>query len=93
MEEQEKTRKIGEDKHDNETKPDPVSSENNLSDAVAQMPSRVTDLACTGIQRRPRQTDQKFMTPQEIGLILRQLGDNLEKLASGQEASRTEKGG
>jgi hypothetical protein len=93
MEEQEKTRKIGEDKHDNETKPDPVSSESNLSDAVAQMPSQVTDLACTGIQRRPRQTDQKFMTPQEIGLILRQLGDNLEKLASGQEANRTEKGG
>ena len=94
MDEIEKTRqKTGENQHHNPTKPDASSNESNVSDAAGQMPSRVTELACTGIQRRPRTTDQKFMTPQEIGLILRQLGDNLEKCARGQEADGTEKGG
>ena len=93
MEEIEKTQKTDENQPQNPTKPDAASNESNLSDAVGQVPSRVTELACTGIQRRPRPTDQKFMTPQEIGLILRQLGDNVEKWASGQEANRTEKGG
>ena len=93
MEEIEKTEKTGENQHHNPTKPDAASNESNLSDAVGQMPSRVTELECTGIQRRPRPTDQKFMTPQEIGLILRQLGDTLEKWASGQETNRTEKRG
>jgi hypothetical protein len=94
MEEGEKTEINGQDEHRHQAKPESTSSDSNLSNVVVgQMPSGVTDFACAGIQRRPRQTDQKFMTPQEVGLILRQLGDNLEKIASEQEANRTEKGG
>jgi hypothetical protein len=93
MEEREKTEQNSRDQSHDQARNEPASSDTNLGDAVAQMPSRVADFACAAIQRRPTQTDQTFMTPQEIGLILRQMGDELNKMASGGATNRTEKRG
>ncbi|CAB3995818.1 Hypothetical predicted protein [Paramuricea clavata] len=93
MEEREKTEQNNRDQSHDQERTQPASSDTNLSDVVGQMPSRVANVACAAIQRRPTQTDQTFMTPQEIGLILRQIGDEMDKLASGGTGNRTEKRG
>ena len=59
-----------------------ATSSDATNGAVAQMPSRVAEFAqCAGIRGRPAQMEQKVMTPKDIALILRQMGDELEERA------------
>lgn len=91
MEGRERANAKGNDGHSDRIKAEATSSQTISGDAMghAQMPSQEADFA-----GRPDRTDHsKFLTPKEIGLILRQLGDNLEKMASGCAANKVAKGG
>lgn len=93
MEEQETTKGNGQVQQNNQLGNEATSSDA-TSGAVGQMPSSSTEFTqYTGIRGRPAQMDKTFMTPKEIGLILRQLGDNLEKSAERQATNSSEKGG
>lgn len=59
-----------------------ATSSNATNGAVGQMPSSVAEFTqSAGIRGRPAQMEQKFMTPKDIALILRQMGDELEERA------------
>ena len=66
-----------------------ATSSDATNGAVAQMPSRVAEFTqCAGIRGRPAQMEQKFMTPKDIALILRQMGDELEERAMNSSENR-----
>ena len=93
MEEQETTKKNGQVRQDNKVRSEATSNVA-TSGAVEQMPSSGAEFTqCAGIRGRPAQTEKTFMTPKEIALILRQLGDNLEKEAEERATNSNEKGG
>ena len=96
MEEREKTETKDQEGNERKTMTEPASTDENLTDVtvVGQKPS-TEDVACTGIQGqgRPAQNGQDFLTPKQIALILRKLGDDYEKRASERAGNRTEKQG
>ena len=89
MEENEEPRDPG--RCHNEAKPE--TNTDNLVDGAAAEPVTPCLVSCAGVQGRPRQNDQTVIV-KEIGLVLRQLGDHLEKLADiNAGTSQSQKGG
>lgn len=99
MEEPEKKKQRVEGQHQRERSLEPASSHNDVpseatAGTVGQMSSRCHFASTSDqSQRRPSQNEANYLSPKQIGLILRKLGDDLDASANGQAGSRTEKQG